>query len=266
VVNEGRVYFTCFDGVSFCLDAGNGSLVWRKQNSGTSAPIVAEGQVIVTQKETNGGTDYEGLKRIDAERGTEKDKKLLTSSKADYLASGKGANQGLGGKAFELDAAVGFANPPPSAKLGAASKQVGVNSVVGGWAYQGSRAAQAKGRVMNAQGKFLNSVRARDGLMTWQAEVKGATVADDSQVFSPPSLGERYMYLSSTQGHLAAVSQEDGVVKFLYSTKQPMTFQPALAEGNVYVGTANGLLICLKTGEKDADGWYAWGGNAQHNK
>jgi len=42
--------------------------------------------------------------------------------------------------------------------------------------------------------------------------------------------------------------------------------QPALALGNIYVGTANGLLICLKTGDPDADGWYAWGGNAQHNK
>ena len=45
-----------------------------------------------------------------------------------------------------------------------------------------------------------------------------------------------------------------------------MTFQPALAQGNVYAGTADGRLICLKTGSKDADGWYEWGGNAQHNK
>ncbi len=41
---------------------------------------------------------------------------------------------------------------------------------------------------------------------------------------------------------------------------------PALAKGNVYAGTSDGRLICLKTGNKDADGWYAWGGNAQHNK
>jgi hypothetical protein len=48
--------------------------------------------------------------------------------------------------------------------------------------------------------------------------------------------------------------------------KAPMAFQPALAKGNVYAGTSDGRLICLKTGSKDADGWYAWGGNAQHNK
>jgi len=37
-------------------------------------------------------------------------------------------------------------------------------------------------------------------------------------------------------------------------------------EGAVYAGTVNGLLICLKTGDEDADGWYAWGGNARRNK
>jgi len=45
-----------------------------------------------------------------------------------------------------------------------------------------------------------------------------------------------------------------------------MVFQPTLAGGNLYAGTAGGLLICLKTGDPDVDGWFAWGGNAQHNK
>ena len=45
-----------------------------------------------------------------------------------------------------------------------------------------------------------------------------------------------------------------------------MVFQPALVDGRVYVGTADGLVICLDTNSKDADGWYGWGGNAQHNR
>jgi Ca-activated chloride channel homolog len=57
-----------------------------------------------------------------------------------------------------------------------------------------------------------------------------------------------------------------GGVGFSYAMKAPIAFQPALAKGNVYAGTSDGRLICLKTGNKDADGWYAWGGNAQHNK
>jgi outer membrane protein assembly factor BamB len=53
---------------------------------------------------------------------------------------------------------------------------------------------------------------------------------------------------------------------FAYSFQKPMIFQPALVDGNVYVGTGDGLLICLKANGKDADGWYEWGGNLQHSK
>ena len=63
-----------------------------------------------------------------------------------------------------------------------------------------------------------------------------------------------------------AVRQEDGKVAFSYAFSQPMSFQPALAKGNIYVPTNDGHLICLKTTSADADGWTAWGGNAQHNK
>ncbi len=34
----------------------------------------------------------------------------------------------------------------------------------------------------------------------------------------------------------------------------------------VFVGTSDGRVICINLADKDADGWYAWGGNAQHNK
>jgi hypothetical protein len=53
---------------------------------------------------------------------------------------------------------------------------------------------------------------------------------------------------------------------FAYSFNKPLIFQPALVDGNVYLGTGDGLLICLERATNDADGWYGWGGNAQHNK
>jgi len=55
-------------------------------------------------------------------------------------------------------------------------------------------------------------------------------------------------------------------VAFAYATKAPMLFQPALAEGRLFAGTSDGRVICINLADKDADGWYAWGGNAQHNK
>jgi Ca-activated chloride channel family protein len=267
VINDDRVYFTCFDGTSFCFDAASGSLVWKKENSGTSAPLVADGQLVMTQKVQEGGKSYEGLMRVDPKQGNAKDEKLLAKSEADYLRENKGVSLGLSEQvSVSLDSSVGFSSAPSTAKIEAANKQVGVNTVVGGWAYQGSRAAHNKGQMMNAQGRFLNCMRTIDGKFAWRAEVKGAGITADSQVFSPPAVGGLNIYLCSAQGHVLSVRQQDGRVGFLYLLKQPVTFQPALARGNIYVGTANGLLICLRTGDRDADGWYAWGGNAQHNK
>ena len=119
---------------------------------------------------------------------------------------------------------------------------------------------------MNAQGRYLNSVRASDGRENWRAEIVGGNVSSTTQVFSPPAVGAEYLYLAAATGHLVSVRQSDGSVGFNYAMKAPMTFQPALAAGNVYAGTSDGRVICLKTGSKDADGWYEWGGNEQHNK
>jgi Ca-activated chloride channel homolog len=267
VVSEGKVYFTTFDGTSYSLDAADGTLVWKKENAGTSAPLVVAGNVVVTQKEQRDGKAYEGLQRLDTRRGEAKDDRMRAREEAAYLGQDKGGGVAINQQAQgALDSSVGFGNAPASAELGKANAHLGVKTVVGGWAYQGSRAAYSKGQMLNAQGRYLNSVGAEDGRFKWRAEVAGGGLTPDAQVFSPPALGERFLYLSSSLGHLLSVSQEDGRVGFMYEFPEPMVFQPALAGGSVYVGTSNGLLICLKTGSPDADGWYAWGGNGEHNK
>jgi Ca-activated chloride channel family protein len=267
VVSDGKVYATTFDGTSYSFDAATGAPIWKKENAGTSAPVVVGGDVVVTQKEESGGEAYEGLQRLDARRGVAKDDRLRARSKAGYLGKGKGGGVALNQQAQgALDSSVGFANAPVTAELGKADAHLGVGTVVGGWAYQGSRAAYSKGQMLNAQGRYLNSVGAEDGRFAWRAEVSGGGLAEDAQVFSPPALGEEYLYLSSSLGHLLSVRQADGRPGFMYHFGVPMVFQPALAEGGVYVGTSEGLLICLKTGSRDADGWYAWGGNGEHNK
>jgi Ca-activated chloride channel homolog len=267
VIADGTVYFTTFDGTSYALNAVDGSVVWVKANAATSAPVIANGQLYETRKTLAGKDTIEGLARVDAKQGNARDKELIAKSKADYLKQGNGGGVALSAQAVtSLDSSVGFSAAPPSAKLAAANGAVGVSTVVGAWAYQGSRAAVSKGQILNAQGNYINSVRASDGRQTWQAEVVGTPAAPGGQIFSPPAVGRDYLYLAGAAGNLVSVQQSNGAVGFSYAMKAPIAFQPALAKGNVYVGTSDGRLICLKTGNKDADGWYAWGGNAQHNK
>jgi Ca-activated chloride channel family protein len=267
VISDGTVYFTTFDGTSYALNAADGSVVWMKANAATSAPVIANGQLYETRKGQAGKDTIEGLARVDAKQGNTRDRELIAKSKAEYLKQGSGGGVALSAQAItSLDSSVGFSSAPSSAKLAQANQAVGVNSVAGAWAYQGSRAAVSKGQILNAQGNTINSVRASDGKQSWQAEVVGNRAAPGGQVFSPPAVGRDYMYLAGAAGYLVSVRQSDGVVGFSYAMKAPIAFQPALAKGNVYAGTSDGRLICLKTGNKDADGWYAWGGNAQHNK
>ncbi|MDQ3135367.1 MAG: PQQ-like beta-propeller repeat protein, partial [Acidobacteriota bacterium] len=63
IVSGDQIFFTCFDGTSYSLRTADGTIVWKKQNAGTSAPVVANGDVLLTEKEQRGDKQYEGLKR-----------------------------------------------------------------------------------------------------------------------------------------------------------------------------------------------------------
>src|SRR5882672_9305422 len=208
VISDGTVYFTTFNGTSYALNAADGSVVWVKVNAATSAPVIANGQLYETRKTQAGKDTVEGLARVDAKEGNARDKDLIAKSKADYLKQGHGGGVALSAQAVtSLDSSVGFSAPPASAKLAQANDAVGVNSVVGAWAFQGSRAAVSKGQILNAQGNYINSARASDGRPSWQAEVVGSHSAPGGQIFSPPAIGRDYLYLAGADGHLVSVRQ-----------------------------------------------------------
>lgn len=266
VIDGNKVYVTCMDGTSFCMDAVSGQVYWKKANGGTSAPTIAAGKVLITEKGKQNNRDSEGVRRLDTINGAPADSLLLAEAPAPYFKLGKSVSLSPASQK-SLDSSVGFGGGAPSgAGMQYAADNLGVGTVAGGWAFQGARAAYHNGQIVNAQGSAFNCLNAKDGKIAWRARAKGTGVTQDAQMFSPPALGQQNIYVCSTDGHVVSLSQKDGSVKFMYDLKQPMGFQPALANGNMYIGTANGMLVCLNTGDKDADGWAAWGGNAQHNK
>jgi outer membrane protein assembly factor BamB len=95
VIADGVVYVTCFDGTTFAFQAEDGKPLWQRKNSGTSAPVISEGQLVHTRKVVAQGKSFEGLARSDAKRGREKDKDLLAREEAEYLAANKGGGVGL---------------------------------------------------------------------------------------------------------------------------------------------------------------------------
>lgn len=267
VVDGEQVFLTCLDGMSYCLNIADGTVLWSKPNASTSAPLVVGGRVIMTEKEQIGRVAFQRMRRAQRASGGDFDGRDIFRHESPYLHRRSGGGSGIKpGIAETLDAGVGFAAAPPDAKLGAAGDHLGVASVSGAWAYQGSRAAFARERIFNNAGRRVCCARDGDGQVAWEAEARGAGVDPDDQVFLPPALGRDYVYLASMPGHILSMHQETAELGFLYHTGRPIAFQPCLAKGRVYLGTATGELICLDTGQADADGWYMWGGNAQHNK
>jgi outer membrane protein assembly factor BamB len=267
VVHGDQLFFTCMDGTSFCLDASDGRVVWQKQDAGTSAPLVWGRHVFKMHKDSQDQSIEEALKRTPRGSGEGLEESPMFSRLSPYRHTAYGGGSGVKhSHAAHLDAGVGFAVGPAAAKLDVASAHLGVSTVSGAWAYQGSRPARGKHGICNAQGNTVYCVTEDDASATkWRAEVKGATVNPDDQIFLPPALGRESIYLTSMLGHIVSLHQETGAVGILYSTDRPISFQPTLAAGSVFVGTSDGLLLCINTGSPDADGWYMWGGNAQHN-
>jgi outer membrane protein assembly factor BamB len=87
----------------------------------------------------------------------------------------------------------------------------------------------------------------------------------EGRVLTPPSIAGEYIYVGSIDGNLICYNIDDGKQIWSYNVGEPIIFQPSIWNGKVYAGTNNGTLICIDTGEKDADGWYMWGGNSEHN-
>src|SRR5256885_2805646 len=211
VLADGIVYFTTFDGTSYALNGADGSVVWVKRDASTSAPTVAAGQVYQTKKEQRGRETFEGITRKDAKAGNQRDAELIAQDKAEYLKRGNGGGVALAKPELQsLDASVGFSSAPASAQLVAANEALGVSTVVGAWAYQGSRAAFSKGQILNAQGNHINSVRASDGRQSWQAEVVGSHGAPGGQGFSPPAVGPGYLHLARAGRPFGSVPASDG--------------------------------------------------------
>jgi Ca-activated chloride channel family protein len=291
VVDGKKLLFNCFDGTSFCLSADNGKVEWQKHDGATSAPLSLgdEGVLVAAKapsmpamarsmhqhyKHITAGSgmnfdartqDVEVLALQGATNGTIGPQGYASPVPVSYYKAGK-STQITGTQASSLDSSVGFGGGAPgAAQMHQAKSHLGFNTVAQAWSYQGARPAANKAGFVQAKGTFINSMD-RERNEKWSARASGRRLDKESQAFAPPALGKKNMFLVSNTGHLISLGQEDGKVNFMYDTKNSITFQPALANGKMYVGTNNGRLMCLETGDPDADGWTAWGGNSQHNK
>jgi len=269
IIDKGSVYITCFDGTVYRYATDNGKLIWSQQKNATCAPTIYDERIFVTLREAvniskDSTKQYEGVATLDNANGNQQQKDLWARREAEYLVYGRqSANTGV---QAELDASVGFGSAPGSAKIDQAKNNVGQGSVVGCWAYQGSRPVVRDKQSYNAMGNEIQCLDIENGKKVWSKTYDQNTEGVGGRYFSPPSFANGKLFLGSGNGEVFSINASNGKTEWKEKVDGPVSFQPAVAMGMVFVSCDNGMLYGINTGDAKDDGWYMWGGNAEHNK
>ena len=269
IVDKGSVYITCFDGTVYRYEAKTGKLIWSQQKNATCAPTIFNDRVFVTLREAvkvskDTTKQYEGVATLDNTNGNQQQKDIWARREAEYLVYGRRtANTGV---QAELDASVGFGSAPGSAKIGQAKANVGQGSVVGCWAYQGSRPVVRNNCSFNAMGNEIQCLNIDDGKKLWTKTYELDKEGVGGRYFSPPAYANNKLFLGSGNGDVFCIKSGDGKLLWKEKVEGSISFQPTVANGMVLIACDNGFLYSIPTNDVNDDGWYMWGGNAEHNK
>jgi outer membrane protein assembly factor BamB len=269
IIDKGSVYITCFDGTVYRYDKSDGELVWSKKKQATCAPTIYNEKIYLSlrQEKKEGDTlkQYEGMATLDLKDGNQKQAELWSKKEAPYLAYGRTTAK-MNDQA-ELDASVGFGSVPSAAKLDQAKNNIGMYSVAGCWAYQGSRPVIKNGYSYNAMGNEIQALDIDSGKQKWSKKYDDFEEEGiGGRVFSPPSYANEKLFIGSGSGDVFCLREKDGKLLWKEKIEGSISFQPAVANGMIFVSCDNGMLYGIDTNDKNDDGWYMWGGNSEHNK
>lgn len=168
-------------------------------------------------------------------------------------------------------------------KIHQAQSNLGQGSVHGVWSYQGSKPLFYEGRLYAAMGDSLLCVDPKTEKVLWKKEFRPAKddqakdkttkkhePGEEAEVLldatiSPPALLNHKVFLGTGYGEVICLSAATGELVWKATVGGSIVFQPAVAEGRVYVSTESGMLCCIETGDPHDDGWLMWGANAAHS-
>ena len=114
-------------------------------------------------------------------------------------------------------------------------------------------------------GNEIRTLDTETGHIVWSQKFDLTEEGIGGRVFSPPAFVNQKLFLGTGNGSIYCVDARDGKILWKENVAGSISFQPAIAKGMVFVSTDNGVLYGIDTGNKNDDGWYMWGGNAEHN-
>lgn len=161
-----------------------------------------------------------------------------------------------------LDAANGFANgAPAAANARAARRLVGRDSVYGLQEYQGSWVLGFGDANYAAMGDSLVCIDRQSGRERWDVQLPGDLRRLGGTLAPPPAAAGAHLVVATVTGEVLVMSPSDGNISQRLQVGAPVRSQPAVDRGWIYVGTTDGQLVGLNTGDTSLTGWPTWAGN-----
>ena len=264
VAVDGELFATSFNGTVYKLDGKTGKLLSARRDRATSAPVVVGKNVFYTQRAEAKGAAValEGIASV----GRDKGKKAWVRAKktAKHIDKHVQAKTEYSVSSQADDAANGFGGgAPAAAKSDLALENVGTKSVSSMQSFQGSRILNSGGANYNCMGDEVIATDAKTGTKLWSYKLKGNVAKQGGFLGAPPIDAKVALLVGTLAGEVLEMDPKSGAVTRTYKVGRPIRSQPVVANGWIYIGTADGRLVAINTGKQKLHGWAMWGGNAQ---
>jgi outer membrane protein assembly factor BamB len=277
------VYAATFAGTVVKLEQATGKFRYAIRARATSAPVVlnagqhAREQIYYTRRVDNvpaAGTPTgdatkaepvaapaESIIRMDD--NDPKTKYATPAKKAEYLNGKVQTDSNYGSASKSNDAANGFGGGAPlAAAPDAAYMNIGQNSVSSMQAFQGSRVLHLGARNVNTMGDEILATDSETGKKLWSFMLDGDLAKTGGALATAPLSAGDSVLVATLSGKIMRIDPASGKVAHTYEVGAPVRSQPVAVDGWIYVGTEDGKLFAVDTGDHALTGWAMWGADA----
>jgi outer membrane protein assembly factor BamB len=259
------LYVTSFGGTLYRFDQTDGAILSAKQARATSAPVIVGKEIFFTRRADDGHGKKVEEALVTADRATANVQLEAVRKEAPHLDVAVQAKSQLAVGGLALDSSNGFAaGAPGSANASAAFANIGQGNVSTLQAYQGSRVLNAGNMNFNCMGDQVLCTDAVSGKVAWSLKLEGDMQKEGGYLAAPPAAAGGQIFLATLKGEVLQLEPAKGTINHRYPVGTPLRFQPTIQDGRIYVGTQDGQVVCIDTGDKKLTGWSTWGGNSAH--
>jgi outer membrane protein assembly factor BamB len=262
------LYVSTFAGTVIKVEQLTGKVRYAMKAKATSAPVVEFGADGVESMyyTRRGEQEKDGAEEmvIRADHNEPKTVYKAAAKKADYIDDKVQATTAQAAMSKDNDAANGFGGgAPASAAPGLAEGQVGVGSVSSMQGFQGSRVLRISDKNVNTMGDEVVATDSETGTKLWSYKLAGDTSKQGGFLGTAPLAAGKAIMLATLEGKVLKIDPKSGTPVAQYTVGAPVRSQPVVDAGWIYVGTEDGKLVAINTGDPTITGWPTWGGNAQ---